>query len=654
MRLEKDQRLAIGLLLLILIVAAILRLGWPGITEFKFDEASMFRRALLLAREGQWPVDVVSSIAGVDHPPLMAYLLAIPFVITRHPAAPVIWLGLLSVAAVFLTYVFGSRYFDRRVGLIASALFAAAPWAVFYSRRLWAQNVPLLTLLLILSLYGLIVDRRWRFIIPVIVLPIMLAGMYLGNLVFSVLVGVVLILHWRNVREAWQQAAARERWLSLLIAFGLIALLMIPMLPWLEEFLATPPTFSASDGEAESGLFVWRRLVLASQVATGHELRALAGDQVEAYSSRLSLGGVGSLVDQAMLWLHIVGMIYVVGCAIVARVRQENDFAHWSLLALWIVMPLAVWTASGLTPQPHRYIGLYPAQNIAVALLMVSGLEWFQERGGSARRVGVVFGGVSLVALVGILAWQINSYSVMMRLIVDTPINYGHGTPARVVWQAATDARELAASAETPIVVNGTGDDPAQDGEAAAFDALLNDTNLYLIEGEDVTVHPTQSYVHVLTRADATYGIEARTPENLSGWGDVTQLANGIEVIGVQPDGLDQMIRPGERVWVGMLWKVWGIPPDGADYFYTVQLFSEDGLQWANEGGPFLRTTYWQQGDVIRSAVVLPIPGDAPRGSNYHLVVAMNTFDASGQLQTVDVLDANSTPMGTYLTLPID
>ena len=614
----------------------------------------MFRRALLLARNGQWPVDVVSSIAGIDHPPLMAYLLAIPFVITRHPAAPVIWLGLLSVAAVFLTYVLGNRYFDRRVGLIAATLFAAAPWAVFYSRRLWAQNVPLLTLLLILSLYGLIVETRWRFIIPVIVLPVALAGMYLGNLVFGVLIVTVLVLHWRKVLQAWQQATILERIITLLIALGIVILLMIPMQPWLWEFLAVPPTLSASDGEAGSGLFVWRRLVLAAQVATGHELRALAGDQVELYADRLPLGGVGSVVDQVMLWLHTAGMIYVVGRSIVTRVRQPDDYARWSLLALWIIMPLVVWSASGLMPQPHRYIGLYPAQSLAVALLMIDGLDWLRERGETERRVGMVAGWVLSVALVGVLAWQVTSYRVMMRLIADTPINYGHGTPARVVWQAAADARELADSAGTPIIVNGTGDDPDRDGEAAAFDALLHDTNLYLIEGEDVTVHPAQPYVHILTRSDATYGVEARSTEDLSGQGDVVRLANGVEVIGVQPDGLAQMIRPGERVWIGVLWRVWGIPPNGADYFYTVQLFSDDGLQWANEGGPFLRTTYWREGDVIRSAVVLPMPGDAPRDGNYHLVVAMNSFDASGQLQTVDVLDANSTPMGTYLTLPIE
>ena len=44
-----NRRLEFVLFLLILLLAGALRLGWPGITEFKLDEAGVYKLALELA-----------------------------------------------------------------------------------------------------------------------------------------------------------------------------------------------------------------------------------------------------------------------------------------------------------------------------------------------------------------------------------------------------------------------------------------------------------------------------------------------------------------------------------------------------------------------------------------------------------------------------
>ena len=113
------------LLIIVLILAAVTRIGWPGLTEFKYDEAIILRHAMRLVREGVPPPVLTSSVANLPHPPLMAYIMALPLLIVRDPAFVVMFFGAMGVAAVWLTYRLGARYWNAHVGLIAAAMFAA-------------------------------------------------------------------------------------------------------------------------------------------------------------------------------------------------------------------------------------------------------------------------------------------------------------------------------------------------------------------------------------------------------------------------------------------------------------------------------------------------------------------------------------------------
>ncbi|MCZ7541980.1 MAG: glycosyltransferase family 39 protein [Anaerolineae bacterium] len=150
-------------LALILLLAAVLRMGAPGITEFKRDEANMMMRALDLARGRDLPLLGLSSSVNLPNPPVSVYLFAVPFLFSDSPLPATLYVGALNVLAVALTWALARRYAGARAALIAALLYAASPWGAIYARKLWAQDLlpPFAVLTVFTALLGYAEGRRW-------------------------------------------------------------------------------------------------------------------------------------------------------------------------------------------------------------------------------------------------------------------------------------------------------------------------------------------------------------------------------------------------------------------------------------------------------------------------------------------------------------
>jgi len=158
-RLKKSFWMRTGFLLtVILLWAGGLRLCYleispPGLNQ---DEAANAWNAYCLLKTGKdqvgvsWPI-FYSRCLGGNRSTLFIYLL-IPFqaigglsvLATRLPSA----IG--GTVAVWLIYYLGSRFFDRRIGLVAAALMAVNPWALHQSR--WGHEAAIVPLLVMLPL----------------------------------------------------------------------------------------------------------------------------------------------------------------------------------------------------------------------------------------------------------------------------------------------------------------------------------------------------------------------------------------------------------------------------------------------------------------------------------------------------------------------
>ncbi|MBN1287088.1 MAG: hypothetical protein JXB47_16930, partial [Anaerolineae bacterium] len=118
-------------LLLVFAAALALRWGWPGVIDFKLDEASNSRIAVAWAQDGVFPLTGVTSSTGVPTPPFAAWLLALPYFIAPDPLLATAWVGLLGALSVAVGYWLAQRYFGTYAALVAGLLHAASPFAVY-------------------------------------------------------------------------------------------------------------------------------------------------------------------------------------------------------------------------------------------------------------------------------------------------------------------------------------------------------------------------------------------------------------------------------------------------------------------------------------------------------------------------------------------
>lgn len=160
-----------SMLLAILIVAAILRfaylsLGPPGLNQ---DEAANAWNAYCLLKTGvdqvgqPWPIFYTRAL-GENRSTLFIYFL-MPFqaVMGLSPLSTRMVAPVCGALTVLLVYYVVSRWFDRRMGLLAAGLLAINPWHIQHSR--WGHEsaiVPFLVMapIAILTRARLLGDQR--------------------------------------------------------------------------------------------------------------------------------------------------------------------------------------------------------------------------------------------------------------------------------------------------------------------------------------------------------------------------------------------------------------------------------------------------------------------------------------------------------------
>ncbi len=187
----------------IVVVGAWLRFQHPELLEFKSDEAFAANQALEFVRGGKLPTSGLMSSVGVSNPPLFIWLLIPMFFLTSNIAVVCGMISALGLAAVVATWWIGRRYYGSVSGLVAAALFASGPWAVVYSRKIWAQDfVPVLATGTMWAAHSLILGKNpkaifWLLCLPLCVIQIHYSGFALTA---SAIVVVVLLrprIDWR-------------------------------------------------------------------------------------------------------------------------------------------------------------------------------------------------------------------------------------------------------------------------------------------------------------------------------------------------------------------------------------------------------------------------------------------------------------------------
>lgn len=135
-----------------------------------------------------------TSVGGMYLGPLYYYFMA-PFLLLSNfsPVGPAMGVALLGVTTIYLIYIAGCDWFNKKVGLVASVLFAISPTVITYSHSSWNPNImPFFALLSIYSIWKVYSQQKYIWLlITAVSFAFVLQSHYLG-----VFIAPVLIIYW--------------------------------------------------------------------------------------------------------------------------------------------------------------------------------------------------------------------------------------------------------------------------------------------------------------------------------------------------------------------------------------------------------------------------------------------------------------------------
>ena len=336
-------------LLLIVGSAAVARLLWLDLMEFKADEAYACRLALHALGRNEpgvgtfFPTSGTVSSLGISFPPLFIYVLALPLAIGRNPVVAAAFIAVTNVVAVWLSYVAGRRYFSPPVGLISAALFALSPWAIVYSRKIWAPNLlPICSCAFLIALHEFLVEKRPR------------AALWL-----ILLLGVALQFHFSAALLVVPLAAAfvigrdalRRRYLA--VGLGGLAILYAPYL-W----------YIVAEGHVYAG-------GQGPELSAAHRFSTSLRDTLTVGSNDGISHLIGAQSAAAFPLSLAFGIFSAAGLGATCRGWRTGRLAQArTLLAMWFILPLVALSVLPITPYGHYFIVLYPLPFFGMAVVV--------------------------------------------------------------------------------------------------------------------------------------------------------------------------------------------------------------------------------------------------------------------------------------------
>ena len=438
-------------LLFILVVAASLRLVYDGVIEYRKDEAELTSIELDIAQGKPIPFLGIPSSIGLPNSPMTAYVLAPPFLISEDPMVAIGYIAILNVMGVGLLWLIAYRYFGRGVALVTGLAYAVNPWAVMYSRKIWAQDyhTPFILLAIFLMFYGFIDKKRWA---QILCLPIFLIGLQIHFASWS-LVPVYLWLVWHGRKNTTWRILA----ISGLLGIGVLIPYGIGIAQSLGNVKAVFPKDWSTD-------LIWQPAQHIANLTTGLQLEGtFANDQAVDFLTQVPQPG--------LLW-GFSGLFALIGIIAVWR-KWPRHLAF--MLSIWAFITVVFITVMAILGQitglwietwPHYYIPSIPAFCLLAGIGVVAIATWRPQ----IKTVGIITGGVTAAIFV-------TQFLAVFGLLnyVDTHLTtsgFSFGIPLHYLL----NVRDALRPYQDIVVVNGDGRDLPSTG-AVIWHSLLHDSN---------------------------------------------------------------------------------------------------------------------------------------------------------------------------------
>ena len=448
----------------ILSVTSVLRLSNLGSASFTYDAAFISNMAADLVTTGRLPLQGMVSSVGVQNPALAVYLLGLPIALQRDPRTTIAFIALLNAVAVGGVCWLGRRYWSVSVGCVAALLFGVSPWAVHYSRQIWAQSLlpPVNVLLLALLLAWTVGRSKWALSAAILV-QAALMQLHFSAIALLPMIGIVLVV---GLLDAYRDRQPGRFWQPVAVGVGLSLLLYSPYLSAEAQNGWPNAQRVAQIAQAPSRIHL-QAFDQALMLIGGRNIHSLAGAQrFQEYLA--GLGDPTYRLDRIEEGLFVLAILYLSGR--VWRERRERAvFRSDGLLLLWVASVVVFFLRSSTEIFVHYFVVLYPIPFLVLAIAATDIIDRIASGHLLKRTLQLVFG----AALALLVIWQC-SLSLSIYRFVDThDTPGGWGTPVRILSAVAANIERYAGNLRSNhVIILCAGAEPRWDECPAVFHYL--------------------------------------------------------------------------------------------------------------------------------------------------------------------------------------
>jgi len=370
-------------------IAAWLRYSYFGLLEFQGDEAYAANLALQFVKTGKLPLAGLMSSVGVTNPPLFIYLLIPMFAINASPVFVSGCIALLGLAAVVMTWHIGRKYYGPMAGLVAAGFFAVSPWAVIYSRKIWAQDfVPVFATATMWAVHSLVLGKKPKAIFWCVLLPLCVVQIHFSGLALTA--AVIAIIAWLRPKIDWRFAIAG------------IVVALVTLAPYLDLQQKTNWGDFRQAANTVGGGQQWEKLngvtthpvsgyrfpskqniSYALAIMNGGRIEDVLGiaadaefDQAQIWSRKaMHFTQTTTLGDWPLLLQRLAFIAALIWLVVIAFKGARN---LW-ILVLWAVVPVVVFAVAGLWTYLTYFAILFPVHFLvcgAVAQRLKPAVVW--------------------------------------------------------------------------------------------------------------------------------------------------------------------------------------------------------------------------------------------------------------------------------------
>jgi hypothetical protein len=642
------KRRDILVLCIILLIASWTRLGRSHIVEYFHDDAMLATLALEMADGENFPITGILSSTGIPNPPTSVYVMAIPFSLSSDPNFAIHFVMLLNVVGVGFLWLIAHRYFGKQVGIIASLAYAVNPWAILFSRKIWAQDfhTPFILLGLLLLLYGFweSSDRHhWKqTFAQTLSIPILLFAfqIHFAALALAPLIPVAL----------W---VGRKRiiWRAVVMSFILSACILAPYIVGLVQTLDQDSTrisdaagrSSATDGLSFTSDPIIDTLYLSS--GTGLETWVAPNQQTELSKTYPPLTQTGLIFSVFML----LGVISVW--------QTYRQFAL--LLLIWAFLPQLALILNWTPVYTHYFIPSIPA------MLLLGGIGFGNILRIIARQR--ILTGLAWSLILLILGLQVIQWQTTLDYLEAQHIPYpGFTTPIGDLNAVRDTLQE-----SNDVLIISQGMSWNLHHEVAVWDTLLWDDVrcVRTLIDDGYAVFPAQPFdiviapdappnpINNLYQTDNPIHYKTRQGDNgytVYRW-DSSPQWNQATIQPIDATFFDNDVQlTGYALEKDRVYLEWRLPTQhkGADYQYSAQLFDADTNRIAQLDKTFWHGRHWCENDRLITWGTLPSETDAAT-----LTIGMYILGKGNEVEqffNANVLDKLGNPVGQSVNIPLN